>query len=299
MSPKKQHGGTTAIWLKIVIWVLAVALMAASVIYQRMTGPTHPKRGSFEAAGATHTYRLIRSGVSTTPAQVKIPDPGGETSATIEWRRYPTDDGFSPISMTSSDGFLTGDLPRQVAAGKVEYSVTLQTPEGEIQLPSGEENTVILRYKDPVPATVLIPHIFLMFFAVLFGIRTGLSAIFAPSGMRWSAWTTLIGMTIGGMVLGPIVQKYAFGAYWTGWPFGGDLTDNKVLIMWIVWIIACSTIGFKPLKKEWIGRVLVLAAAGVMTVVYLIPHSMRGSELNYEALDSGIEASEAIGTSDE
>lgn len=299
MSPRKQQGGKTAIWLKIIIWILAVMLMAASVIYQRMTGPTHPKRGSFEAGGATHTYRLVRSGNSTTPAQVKIPDPGGETSATLEWRRYPTNDDFSLISMTSSGGFLTGNLPRQHAAGKVEYSVTLQTPEGEIHLPSEAENTVILRYKDPVPATVLIPHIFLMFFAVLFGIRTGLSAILAPSGMRWSAWTTLAGMTIGGMVLGPIVQKYAFGAYWTGWPFGGDLTDNKVLVMWIVWIIACATIGFKPLKKEWIGRILVVAAAAVMTVVYLIPHSMRGSELNYEALDSGTEASQAIETSDE
>ncbi len=299
MSPSKRKAGKTPIWLKIVIWVLAVFLMAASVIYQRMTGPTHPKRGSFEAAGATHTYRLVRSGITTTPAQVRIPDPGGETSAVIEWRRYPTDEDFSPVPMTSSEGILAGDLPRQVAAGKIEYSVTLQTPEGAVRLPSGDEDTVILRYKDPVPATVLIPHIFLMFFAVLFGIRTGLSAIFAPSGMRWSAWTTLIGMTVGGMVLGPIVQKYAFGAYWTGWPFGGDLTDNKVLIMWIVWILACSTIGFKPIKKEWIGRILVVAAAAVMTIVYLIPHSMRGSELNYEAVDSGVEASQAIGTSDE
>ncbi|MEN8162758.1 MAG: hypothetical protein ABFS37_01405 [Acidobacteriota bacterium] len=299
MSPSKRKAGTTAIWLKIVIWVLAVVLMAGSVIYQRLTGPTHPKRGAFEAAGTTHTYRLVRSGNSTTPAQVRIPDPGGETSAVIEWRRYPTDEEFTPVPMTSNDGMLTGDLPRQVAAGKVEYSVTLQTPEGTVRLPSGDEDTVILRYKDPVPATVLIPHIFLMFFAVLFGIRTGLSAIFAPSGMRWSAWTTLIGMTVGGMVLGPIVQKYAFGAYWTGWPFGGDLTDNKVLIMWIVWILACSTIGFKPIKKEWIGRMLVVAAAAVMTGVYLIPHSMRGSELNYEAVDSGVEASQAIGTSDE
>lgn len=299
MSPLKSKTGKTATWLKITIWILAVVLMAASVIYQRLTGPTHPKRGSFETASTTHNYRLVRSGNSTAPAHVKIPDPGGETTATIEWRRYPTAEEFTSVPMTSSDGFLVGDLPRQVAAGKVEYSVTLQTSEGKIQLPSGDEATVILRYKDPVPATVLIPHIFLMFFAVLFGIRTGLSAILAPSGMRWSAWTTLAGITIGGMVLGPIVQKYAFGAYWTGWPFGGDLTDNKVLIMWIVWILACSTIGFKPIKKEWIARILVVAAAAVMTVVYLIPHSMRGSELNYEAVDSGVEASQAIGTSDE
>jgi len=273
--------------------------MASSVIYQRRTGPTHPKRGSFETVGTTYSYRLVRTGISTTSARVRIPDPGGETSAGLEWRRYPTDEDYSSVPMTSREGLLVGDLPRQAAAGKIEYSVTLQTLEGAIHLPSGDEDTVILRYKDPVPASVLIPHIVLMFFAVLFGIRTGLSAIFAPSGMRWSAWTTLAGMTIGGMVLGPIVQKYAFGAYWTGWPFGGDLTDNKVLIMWIVWILACSTIGFKPIKKEWIGRILVVAAAAVMTVVYLIPHSMRGSELDYAAVDSGVEASQAVGTSDE
>lgn len=299
MSPSKRKKNKTAMWLKVTIWVLAIFLMAASVVYQRLTGPTHPKRGSFETTETTYTYRLVRSGITTHPAQVRVPDPGGEVSATIEWRRYPTEDAFEVLSMSSSDGSLVGDLPVQPAAGKLEYSVTLHTAEGDIHLPSDSEETVILRYKDPVPASVLVPHVILMFFAVLFGIRTGLSALFAPNGMRWSAWTTLIGITVGGMVLGPIVQKYAFGAYWTGWPFGGDLTDNKVLIMWIVWIIACTTIGFRPIKKEWLGRILVVAAAAVMTVVYLIPHSMRGSELNYEAVDSGVEASQAIETSDE
>jgi hypothetical protein len=299
MSRSPKNPKKTATWLKIVIWMLAIFLMGASVVYQRKTGPTHPKRDSFVAGGTTHSCRLVRSGITTTPAQVSIPDPGGETSAILEFRRYPTQEDFNSVPMTSSDGHLIGDLPQQPAAGKIEYSITINTPEGPIHLPSEGEETVILRYKDPVPASVLVPHILLMFFAVLFGIRTGLCALFAPSGMRWSAWTTLAGMTVGGMVLGPIVQKYAFGAYWTGWPFGGDLTDNKVLIMWIVWIVACSAMALLPSKKAWLGRVLVVAAAAVMTVVYLIPHSMRGSELSYEAVDSGVEASQAIGTSDE
>ena len=41
---------------------------------------------------------------------------------------------------------------------------------------------------------------------------------------------------------------------------------------------------------------MVLAAGLVMTVVYLIPHSLRGSELDHEKLDQGVPASEAIGT---
>ncbi|MCK7537691.1 MAG: hypothetical protein MZV63_45435 [Marinilabiliales bacterium] len=41
-----------------------------------------------------------------------------------------------------------------------------------------------------------------------------------------------------GMILGPVVQKYAFGDLWTGIPFGWDLTDNKTLIAVFAWILA-------------------------------------------------------------
>ena len=105
-------------------------------------------------------------------------------------------------------------------------------------------------------------------------------------------------MTAGGMILGPIVQKFAFGEYWTGFPFGGDLTDNKMLIMWVSWLIAVGAIGTREKKNEKVSRTLVLCAALVMTVVYLIPHSMRGSELNYTKVDQGVNPTEAIGTGD-
>jgi hypothetical protein len=49
------------------------------------------------------------------------------------------------------------------------------------------------------------------------------------------------------MILGPVVQKFAFGEYWTGFPFGTDLTDNKTLIAFIGWIIALVAV-FKSEK---------------------------------------------------
>ena len=79
-----------------------------------------------------------------------------------------------------------------------------------------------------------------------------------------------------GLIFGPLVQKYSFGAYWTGWPFGKDLTDNKVLISFLFWIIALII----NIKKE--NRWSVIIAAVVMFLIYLIPHSMRGSELDPE-----------------
>ncbi len=77
------------------------------------------------------------------------------------------------------------------------------------------------------------------------------------------------------MILGPLVQKYAFGELWTGVPFGWDLTDNKTLIAFIFWILAVVM----NRKKE---RPLYTAlAAVVLLLVYSIPHSMFGSELDY------------------
>jgi Kef-type K+ transport system membrane component KefB len=178
----------------------------------------------------------------------------------------------------------------------MEYFVSGSIDNNEFRVPQKGEDNIVLRYKDPVPGGVLWPHVFMMFFAILFGMRAALSALFDPKTMRKWAIVALIGMSIGGMVLGPFVQKYAFGEYWTGFPYGGDFTDNKMLIMWLSWVFALAIIGFKPKKKEKISRVVVLMAAVVMTMVYLIPHSMGGSTLDYDKIDKGIDPTEAIKT---
>ena len=131
---------------------------------------------------------------------------------------------------------------------------------------------------------------------IIFGIRAGLSALFEQGSMRRWALFAFVSMTLGGMVFGPFVQKSAFGEYWTGFPFGGDFTDNKTLIMWFAWALALAVIGFKPKKKENVSRAAVLMASVVMIVVYLIPHSMGGSTLDYDKVDQGIDPKEAVKT---
>jgi hypothetical protein len=58
-------------------------------------------------------------------------------------------------------------------------------------------------------------------------------------------------------------------------PFGWDLTDNKTLIALIFWILAV----LMNRKKE--RPVYVILASVVLLLVYSIPHSLLGSELNY------------------
>ncbi len=71
-------------------------------------------------------------------------------------------------------------------------------------------------------------------------------------------------------------RKFAFGEYWTGWPFGHDLTDNKTLFTFIFWVIAWFVLRKKPENRVW-----PLIAVFSMLLVYLIPHSVLGSEIDH------------------
>ncbi len=159
-----------------------------------------------------------------------------------------------------------------------------------------DDGWIIIRFKDPVPVGVLIPHVVFMFFAILVGVRAGLGAAAGRADTLRYAWVALGLMTVGGMILGPIVQKHAFGEYWTGWPNGYDLTDNKTLIMWLVWVVACAALALarRDRVRAWIARAVVITATVVMLVVYLVPHSFRGSQLDYDQLDQGVDPAEAI-----
>jgi hypothetical protein len=290
------------------LWLLALLIMVSAVIYQRTTGPTYPFRGTFQASENTHKYRLVRSQETTSKARVALPDPAvaeGSFAAKLHHKRYKTNDEFStdPFVKESPQeaeekSEYAAYLPIQPSAGKMEYFVTLNVDGKVLRIPAEGQENIVLRYKDPVPDAILWPHIFMMFFSVLIGMRAGLAALFGVDDMRRLSFIALGGMTIGGMILGPIVQKFAFGEYWTGFPFGGDLTDNKMLIMWTSWVIAAAAIGTREKKNEKVSRAVVLCAALVMTAVYLIPHSMRGSELDYSQVDQGVNPSEAIGTGD-
>ncbi len=283
---------------KVLIWILSIILALAAMIYQRSTGPTYEYKGRLEHAGEQHKYELLRTHETTAGANIEMPYiEGAGYSATLNYKRYQTSDSITSIEFQlNENNQYVAQLPVQPAAGKMEYYVTGSIGGEAYSIPKEGEDKIVLRYKDPVSDYILIPHVTMMIIVIIFGIRAGLSALFDPNTMR--RWTVIAftAMTVGGMILGPLVQKSAFGEYWTGFPYGGDFTDNKMLIMWLAWAIALAIIGFKPKKKEKMSRAAVLTAAVVMTVVYLIPHSMGGSTLDYEQVDKGIDPKEAIRT---
>jgi hypothetical protein len=282
--------GKSARGAAVVLWIAALALMLAAAVWQRLTGPTHPRRGTAVVAGQEVRWRLLRSSVSGQPFMVVVPAPQDVTGA-VQYRRYPTGEPFREVAMSREGGTLVALLPSQPPAGKLEYSVVLATPSGLVRVPEGEP--IVMRFKGDVPALLLIPHVVTMFLSMLIGIRAALAAALGRPESRRYAWVAVVGIAIGGLVLGPIVQKYAFGAYWTGWPFGTDLTDDKTLGMWLAWVAAVVVLERRREPRDRVARGTTIAAALVMIAVYLVPHSLRGSELDYSKVDSGETAAPA------
>jgi hypothetical protein len=174
---------------------------------------------------------------------------------------------------------LHARLPQQPPAGKLLYYVYLGQEQNRVSL-TGEE-PVILRYKGPVPAYVLIPHVLFMFIAMLVSNRVALEALDRTgNAKRYIKWFILL-FFVGGFIFGPVVQKFAFGEFWTGFPFGYDLTDNKTLIGMLGWLFA-----WYKNRKTHVNRASIFFAAVLLLAVYLIPHSVFGSELDYTKIES-------------
>ncbi|MGE0078245.1 MAG: hypothetical protein AB7S48_10335 [Bacteroidales bacterium] len=259
----------------ILLWILAIIITLSAAVFQRITGPTHPKRTEYQINDSTYKIKLPRSGesISDCPVYISLPD---STTATLYYRKYPTANNFTSIPFTKYQaGEYLASLPKMPAAAKLEYYIEIDNRGKSINLYRNEP--IIIRYKDSVPAWALIPHIFIMFFAMMFSNIAGLTAAFYIKSYKTYSFITVILMLIGGFVFGPIVQHFAFGQAWTGFPFGSDLTDNKTLIAFLVWILAAIL----NRKKE--RSYATIIAATITIVIFSIPHSLRGSELNYES----------------
>ena len=256
-------------------FALALLVTLASAVWQRRSGPTYPVRGRVALGGTAIDLRLTRTQGGPGDQQVRVAAPDAGVTGAVAFRRYPTRDAWTVLPMARDGNDIAAALPHQPPAGKLEY---------QVRLTKGAETAVfpprpaVTRFKGDVPAAVLVPHVLCMFLGMLFSTAAGLAAL-AGAPSRRLALVTLGLIALGGFVLGPIVQNAAFGAYWTGVPFGWDLTDNKTLIAGLLW--AAAVLVQRPGRDS---RAAVLAAALATLVVFAIPHSTWGSQIKWEEL---------------
>ena len=252
---------------KSVYWLLAVVITLLLSVYQRMTGPTYPKRVAVELNGETYKVKLPRSGVQHDEV-VALKGVPSSIESQLHYRRYPTTDAFTTVDFTWQDGEWQAFLPVQPVAGKLQYYITV---DGHDYL---ADEPVVIRFRNDVPAIILVPHILLMFGAMLLAVYTFLLVITRKPYSRWLK-ITVGTLFVGGFILGPLVQHAAFGPWWAGFPYGTDLTDNKTLLSFLFFAAALATLRWK--YNKWVVCLAVL----FMVVIFSIPHSAFGSEYDY------------------
>jgi hypothetical protein len=246
-----------------------------AAVYQRLTGPTHPVDGSYDWSNSEIDYHLTRShgGEGDQPVSINVPDTS--IGGFLVFRRFNANQGWTGMALVRDGEELQASLPHQPPAGKLEYFLWLHRGEKSINIPP--DKSIVTRFTGEVPLYVLLPHVLIMFIAMFLSNAAGLEALARSTrAYKFGLWATAL-LVLGGMILGPIVQKFAFDAYWTGIPWGMDLTDNKTLLTVVGWLLAVW-MG----RNKSTGRYWIIAAAIILLLVYLIPHSMMGSELNYE-----------------
>ncbi len=262
------------------IWSVTFFSTLAFLVWQKISGPTYEVKFDETVAGARARGELLRTHSITgdLPITVHAPDPA--VTAVVQWRRFPTQDEWSDLPMARDGEVLRASLPRQKMAGKLEYHVHVSKDGQSVQVPPRE--AAVARFKGDVPALILVTHVTCMIVGMFFSTACGMTALLRGRGsLRLLSQLTFLFLLVGGCILGPIVQKYAFDAYWTGWPSGSDWTDNKLAVGALVWLVAvwfCR----RARPGEPAGRWWAVAAMVSILVAYGIPHSFHGSTLDYE-----------------
>lgn len=260
--------------MKSFIWIFALLITLAAAIYQRQTGPTRPFET--EVSNGIQKFPIVfqrsHSGTTDCPVFVQISDI--TVTGVLLFRKYPGKDEMTKVEMTREGDKLKASLPNQPPAGKLEYQLDLEKDGTHLKI--NNDIPVIIRFTGDVPKVILVIHILLMFLAMFFSNATGILALFKIRSYKFFTVVTFAILSVGGLVFGPIVQKYAFNEWWAGIPFGWDLTDNKTLIAVLVWLMALEMIRRKS-AAFW-----VILASLVTIAIFSIPHSLYGSQLNPE-----------------
>jgi hypothetical protein len=254
----------------LVLWAIALLVTLGSAVWQRLSGPTYPVRVEAVIAGQRIEGRLLRSQTIAAAVPVSLHAGDGLTGE-VRWRRWPSEHPWQSVALQRAEDRLVGELPAQtVKAARIEYVVMISDGQGR-----SVDLSTRLRFKGPVPGAVLAVHVAAMFLGMLLSLRTGLEALTRGPRLAPLVAATLVCLGGGGLLLGPVVQKYAFDAYWTGWPVGEDLTDNKLAVAVLAWGVAAWQL--RRGRRWW-----AVLASLITFAIFVIPHSLHGSTHDWE-----------------
>jgi len=151
---------------KFLIWSLAAVITLCAAYYQRITGPTYPKKAVLMINGLSYTLRLTRSISLEERSEIRLGINDTTIKAVAFFRKFRSDDEYQisefkykvyPVHLflmnrifgiKEEKGFYAS-LPPQPRAGKLQYYIRITDLNGTRTL--FKETPVVVRFKGGVP----------------------------------------------------------------------------------------------------------------------------------------------------
>ncbi|TFH27182.1 MAG: hypothetical protein E4H10_04750, partial [Bacteroidia bacterium] len=130
---------------KVLLWALAVIISLGAMFYQRMTGPTYPKKFEVSYQNEDFSFSLPRSNNGRPgdyPVEIQLPE---SFSGKVIWRLFPTENPWETLVMERKGDTLSTSLPHQPPAGKIEYHLELIADGKVIAL--NDDTNVVIRFR--------------------------------------------------------------------------------------------------------------------------------------------------------
>lgn len=264
--------------------VLTIVLLGVS----RKMSTRNPQEiiREFDGVKATHTtITESKLGVMPVVTVYVIGDQAAHVDGVLY---YAADKGIeqSTTMNHSNDTTLVGNLPAGEIGERLVYRLELTQDGGlKASMAPAKERGYLLKYKGPVSAFVLIPHILLMFggvFCSFMALFYGFDLILGKKKVKQAAIAVLLSFFcgfIGGVLIGIEVTHQVFGGGWGGWPIGDDVTDTKTEIYLLFWLVTMifgwSGLNGRKLKisNKTFGTMIIVSFI-VTLAAFLIPHSI-------------------------
>ena len=268
----------------------AVVVTLLVVFAARYFGPNRSYRVETAVDGVRLSHEAPRSHTGEGPAVLRLEVKGEGTTpvrvvlatriqGTETWTTRP------PAREEAAPGggkgkVLVFEVPHQPPTTRVYYRFEARAGDGPpVMLERRPGEPMMVKFKDPVPAWVVAPHVLCMFGGFFFLVWSAFLLVFRspddPPGaaVRPARLAWLI-MFLGGVPFGIAMNWYAFHVYWEAFPFGKDVTDNKTQVALVVWGAAALFLA-KTKGEGKASRAFAVAMALIVLAVYLIPHSAQ------------------------
>jgi len=257
-------------------FLLSLLITIFILLFQRITGPTYPRKFIINDNQVKLKTILIRSANNNKKAQIVINGTINNISAKLFYKKYKFEKNYNSVNFSKINNKLIAYLEPLPAGGKYEYYILVNNHNSGITYKSPK---TIIRFKNPVPTSFILLHIIFIFSGFFMSSLTFIESITKKNSINSilkKVKYSIILFFIGGLIFGPIIQKYAFNVWWSGFPFNIDLTDNKMLILQIFWTY------FYYKAKKTNNLKYIIYGFILIVLVFLVPHSILGSEYDFK-----------------